>query len=229
MSEDCAFQGFPKIARLSRGMVISEKIDGTNAQIFVHRIIDSEFCQPFIDGCIAISADFRGDFALFAGSRSRWLNVSKGGDNFGFAKWAEKNKDELIDGLGEGRHYGEWWGQGIQRGYGLTEKRFSLFNSGRWNAASPPPSCCHVAPVLHEGPFDTGAIDWIEQELKDEGSRAAPGFMQPEGIVIYHVAGHFLFKKTLDGDELPKSAANDNVAKHSYTAADLAIAHREAA
>ena len=31
-----------------------------------------------------------------------------------------------------GRHFGEWWGSGIQRGYGLDEKTFSLFNAYRW-------------------------------------------------------------------------------------------------
>ncbi len=32
------------------------------------------------------------------------------------------------------------------------------------------------------------------------GSLAAPGYMKPEGVVIYHVAGNVLFKKTLEED-----------------------------
>lgn len=38
------------------------------------------------------------------------------------------------------------------------------------------------------------------------GSVAAPGFANPEGVVIYHTAGNVLFKKTLIKDEIPKSA-----------------------
>jgi hypothetical protein len=38
------------------------------------------------------------------------------------------------------------------------------------------------------------------------GSLAAPGWSRPEGIVIYHTAGGYLFKKTIDGDERPKGS-----------------------
>ena len=52
---------------------------------------------------------------------------------FGFARWVETNRERLITLLGPGLHFGEWWGSGIQRGYGLTkgDKRFSLFNVER--------------------------------------------------------------------------------------------------
>jgi hypothetical protein len=43
-------------------------------------------------------------------------------------------------------------------------------------------------------------------KLRATGSVAAPGFMNPEGIVIYHVAGGHLYKKTIDNDERPKGA-----------------------
>src|SRR5690349_11912868 len=97
------FEAFNKIARLSRNCTITEKIDGTNA-------------------CIAISDDGK-DF--FIGSRSRWITPED--DNFGFARWATEHREELLL-LGPGRHWGEWWGAGIQRRYGVPEKRFSLFN-----------------------------------------------------------------------------------------------------
>ncbi len=46
--------------------------------------------------------------------------------------------------------------------------------------------------------------------LRGNGSYAAPGFMKPEGIVIFHVAANMGFKKTLDKDDMPKSLANVN-------------------
>ena len=35
-------------------------------------------------------------------------------------------------------------------------------------------------------------------------SVAAPGFMKPEGVVVFHTAGNLGFKKTLEKDEVPK-------------------------
>ena len=171
------FVKFDKIARLSRTIVITEKIDGTN-------------------GLIAIGDD--GEFQV--GSRSRWITPEN--DNMGFARWAYAHKDELMT-LGAGFHYGEWWGLGIQRGYGLNEKRFSLFNVSRWSENRP--ACCYVVPTLYAGDFDTAVIVEELEKLKREGSKAAPGYMNPEGVVIYHTAGNLYFKKTIFGDESPKS------------------------
>lgn len=171
------FVPFQKIGRLSREIIITEKIDGTNGVL-----------QIYEDG------------SLLAGSRSQWLG--KDGDNFGFGRWAEEHRDELIAGLGVGRHYGEWWGQGIQRKYGLTEKRFSLFNTSRWGETRP--ACCHVVPVLWRGDFDTNEINSVMATLLHGGSVAAPGFMKPEGIVIYHAQANFLLKKTFEKDDAGK-------------------------
>lgn len=186
------FVEFPKIARLSREVVVTEKIDGTNAQV-----------------CIGDDGTVR------AGSRNRWITPED--DNFGFAAWVRDHADELAA-LGPGRHFGEWWGSGIQRGYGLPkgEKRFSLFNTGRWvqdGGDRPPladgqryaPLCCHVVPVLWRGEFDTTVIHGLLAELREFGSDAAPGFMKPEGLIVYHVAGNLYFKKTIEKDEEPKS------------------------
>lgn len=175
------FIPFPKIARWNREVIVTEKLDGTNAQIHI---------------------DDTGTIVT-AGSRTKWITPGKQTDNYGFAAWVEANKQELLK-LGPGSHFGEWWGAGIQRRYGLTEKRFSLFNVSRWEAAVTRPACCNVVPVLYRGmleDFDmAGTLAW----LKREGPRAAPGFMQPEGLVIYHTASGTLFKKLLEGDELPK-------------------------
>jgi len=174
--KDYVFEAFDSIPRLVRSCFITEKIDGTNAQVFI----------PDDLSCIR------------AASRTRW--ITPGDDNHGFARWVADNADELMK-LGPGRHYGEWWGAGIQRRYGLSEKRFSLFNSGRWsNQESGRPSCCHVVPVLYNGEFSTAAVDEQLRRLETEGSVASPGFMKPEGVVIYLTAARKLFKKTIGDD-----------------------------
>ena len=193
------FKEFPKIARYSREVIVTEKIDGTNAQIFIGE--DGEF---------------------LTGSRTRWITPEN--DNYGFARWAHEHKDELLA-LGPGRHFGEWWGNGCQRGYGLPkgEKRFSLFNVARWClhgqvpqqiATADPrvvkmqdilPVSVGLVPILWRGRFDDLNLDAVMADLRSNGSHAAPGFMQPEGVVVFHVAGCIGFKKTLEHDDEPKS------------------------
>jgi hypothetical protein len=175
-----SFEAFPKIARLSRECVVSEKLDGTSGQVMVTEAGE-----------------------VLAGSRNRWVTPTA--DNHGFAKWVEGNKAELLK-LGPGRHYGEWWGSGVGRNYGLKEKRFSLFNASRWGDDSVRPACCHVVPVLYRGMFDTTAVDDVLRSLSEHGSAAVPGWMEPEGVVVFHVAGGFLFKKTLDSNDISKGA-----------------------
>jgi hypothetical protein len=171
------FVEFPKIARLKRGCVITEKIDGTNAQ--VHVLEDGQ---------------------VLAGSRNRY--VTPDNDNFGFAAWVRDHTEELRQ-LGPGRHFGEWWGSGIQRHYDMKEKVFSLFNTGRWPEKAPPP-CCRVVPVLYSGPFSTERVGTEIELLRAFGSVASPGFAKPEGVVIFLPAAQSLFKVTLEKDEEPK-------------------------
>ena len=64
-------------------------------------------------------------------------------------------------------------------------------------------------PILYEGPFSTSAIGDVLAMLATNGSAAAPGFMKPEGVVIYHVQGRLYFKKTIEKDELPKGMASN--------------------
>lgn len=183
------YSAFPSIPRLLRDIIITEKIDGTNAQIVVGE-----------------------DGSVRAGSRNRWITPDD--DNYGFARWVQENEEELRK-LGPGSHFGEWWGNGIQRRYGLDHKRFSLFNVSRWKCDGNESyscirtdrqyvcnevRCCHVVPVLYQGQFDMEQIALRLDSLKDTGSVAAKWFMKPEGIVIYHTKGQTLWKVTLDGD-----------------------------
>ncbi len=171
------FEAFHKIPRLRRGCVITEKLDGSNAQVLF----------PEDDGPMLI------------GSRNRWITPSD--DNYGFARWATEHEADLRL-LGYGRHFGEWWGAGIQRRYGLTEKRFSLFNAGRWSAPGVVlPSCVSLVPVLYQGDFTDDAVAATLDKLRTGGSVAAPGFANPEGVVVYHTASRTMFKVTLEGDQ----------------------------
>ena len=216
------FKPFPKMPRLNREIMITEKIDGTNASILIREITDpEEIAAETMDPMACVRMN---NLLIYAGSRTRWINPDK--DNHGFARWVCENDEELIK-LGVGHHFGEWWGSGIQRNYGLKEKRFSLFNAIRWVAGDDPigvastswndktrqmqqklqeraPACCHVVPVLYRGPFCTNMVKEILHELEYSGSLAAPGYDKPEGIVCFHIAGNTGFKATLDNDDEPK-------------------------
>lgn len=191
------FQPFPKLSRIMRGCVITEKLDGTNAQIY---IVDPEALEneeyedvSQTEPVVVFSSGVR----MYAGSRTRLITPGKTTDNYGFAGWVSDNAADLAK-LGEGRHFGEWWGQGIQRGYGLTEKRFSLFDTHKWPDVRPRPSCVSVVPVLHHGEFSSEQVELAMALLKMRGSQAAPGFKDPEGVVIYHEAAKVSFKRTFD-------------------------------
>jgi hypothetical protein len=199
--QNVEFNGFPKIARLNREVIVTEKIDGTNAQIFIDE-----------------------DGNMLTGSRNRWITPEN--DNYGFSRWANQHKDALLT-LGPGAHFGEWWGSGIQRGYGLShgEKRFSLFNTVRWclSTATPKlisaeghqpryqqvlPSCVGLVPELWTGLFAELQAHQLIDKLLKTGSLAAPGFMEPEGIVVFHTASKICFKLTCKNDDKHKGAKN---------------------
>lgn len=158
MSDD--FEPWAKIPRFSNlYMQVTEKLDGTNAQI-------------------AISPDG----TIRAGSRTRWITPED--DNYGFAGWVKAHHDELLK-LGHGRHYGEWWGVGIGRGYGLYERRFSLFNPDRYAKNPNLPACVSTVPVLYRGGLNVDEIHIAHKAIVHHGSQAAPGFPRPEGVVIW--------------------------------------------
>lgn len=187
------FPAYPRTPRLDRDMVVTEKIDGTNALLHVIPAADLwDVHVPWILGKA-------GDLQLLAGSRTRY--ITPGSDNFGFAAWAADNAEELALELGVGRHYGEWWGKGIQRGYGLEGRRLSLFAVDRypwldWTSHD----LVGTVPVLYRGPFDTSCVYEAADLLEHGGSRAAPGYGRPEGVVAYHTAARQVFKHLIDKD-----------------------------
>lgn len=172
------FAGFDSIERLQQPITITEKIHGTNAQIL-------------IDG-----AD------IYAGSRTRWITPDD--DNYNFAKWVYGSRVELIRVLGDGQHFGEWYGSGINAGYGMSTKRFALFNTHRWTPvrdAGELPDGVDVVPVLYAGPFTATIIDETMAALKASGSILVPRYAKPEGIVIRFDRSKVLMKRTFEAED----------------------------
>ena len=212
------FEPFPKIPRLNRDIVVTEKIDGTNAAVLIEDVTEhweTKLVEQFIDPSVIEIDGAR--YRVQAQSRKRLITPED--DNFGFARWVRENAADLVRLMGPGRYFGEWWGKGIQRGYGMERKVFSLFNpTFRWGDAPEAQWLkdsgeVRTVPVLYEGPFrernevnGEDPIDAALWTLRNCGSEAAPGFMNPEGIIVYHTASRGLFKVTCEGDEKPKGS-----------------------
>lgn len=211
------FCAYPKTPRLEKPVFVTEKIDGTNAQVVIESrqrlgggslptmVRFDPSIVAIVDQPNGIVDEF---YVLRAGSRRRWITPED--DNFGFAAWVRDNATDLAA-LGTGRHYGEWWGRGIQRGYGLDERRFSLFNAERWvterdldgggsyRCADVP--CCHVVPVIARGTaLCSESISLATRLLELHGSQAAPGFDKPEGAIVFHTASRQVYKVFCKGE-----------------------------
>ena len=154
------FAPWPKIPRAILGdCVMSLKMDGTNA------------CVVIVDGVI-----------VGVQSRKRMINVGKANDNYGFASYVVQNEDKFLA-LGDGKHYGEWAGLGIQGNpHMMTEKKFFLFDTRRWGEHNVPPEGIEVVEVLHHGEYTRENVDNVMNELK---TRAFTEGWTPEGIVVF--------------------------------------------
>lgn len=165
------FIPFPSTPRLSKEMIITEKLDWTNA-------------------CIVITEDWD----IYAQSRNRIITIED--DNYWFARRVYSNKEELKK-LWVWYFYWERRGRWIQRWYNEPAKRFSLFVF-RWEEL---PDCVSIVPTLYAWEFSTEKIDEIMNSLKQTGSIASPWFNNPEGIVIFHTGSRQIYKKTFDFDK----------------------------
>lgn len=170
MSEFVSFIDIKKYTK--DRLTITQKLHGTNASVLIY-------------------PDENGTLQLKTGSRTRWIVPDS--DNYGFASFVYSNKEEFITILGEGRHFGEWIGPGINSGEGLKEKTFVLFNWERWQG-KPLPVRTTIVPVLYDGYPDSinETIETVFNNLKVTGSKLVPGYMHPEGIVVQYCG---LFKK----------------------------------
>jgi len=214
-----SFQGWPKIPRLASPFIISEKIDGTNAAVLIEP--ESPVGEHLHPARLAEVDTHH----IFAQSRTRFITPES--DNFGFAAWVKENAENLVEILGPGRHFGEWWGNGIQRGYGLPrgERRFSLFNVTRYNpfenfvglrsaqgygeALFPALPTLGLVPVLTWNTFDADlkfqaievrdSLSWLQ--ARGSLAVASPIFNKPEGVVLFHTRSGQTFKAYCDESE----------------------------
>ena len=165
------YKHYPKINRPRNiRVVITQKIDGSNGQIIIQE-----------------------DGTLTCASRNRVLSLED--DNHGFARWCTDNEKVLVEFLGPGIHYGEWAGPKINSGEGLTERTFVLFSWWERNANDGilvMPSLRYVPKLIETNLEDIQANNLIIEslrDLKENGSKLVPGFMNPEGIVV-DINGH---------------------------------------
>lgn len=198
----------PKMSRLDRGVIITEKIDGTNGGIFIDESDD-------------------GATHVTAASKNRWLypasiSGDKSTDNFGFAQWVADHEDDLIQLLGPGFHRGEWCGQGIGRNYSMKHRAFLLFNVDKHadvrGTSFEDGTIISIVPVLYRGTlldmFDPECAygraynDWSDtiEDLRTDGSNLVCGWMTPEGVVVYHTASGQSFKYTFDKNDSHKGS-----------------------
>lgn len=210
------FEGWPKTQRLSNTTIsITEKIDGTNASVIIEALDHPSDTAESLDAVAIVHGPKGLDYAVGAQSRKRIIRP--GADNFGFAAWVQANAVELVDLLGPGRHFGEWWGLGIQRGYNMDQKVFSLFNQHRWSGVAQQRDDwatratnlgMTTVPLLYAGKLDLSVIDETLHLLREIGSAAAMGWghaSQPaEGVVTYFPYLDVRLKSFVENDDVPK-------------------------
>jgi hypothetical protein len=184
---------WPKTIRLSERWTVTEKVDGTHAIVVIRHASAEDTAEP---GVMAAAGPGGRTVTVRAASRTRWLvpeHLAREGDerdNFGFAAWVAAYAAELAV-LGPGDHHGEWYGAGIGRSYGLTERRFALFDTARWQRGLPDgvPEELGLVPVLAEceGVKLNATVTRCLARLEKHGSQLVNG-AAAEGVVASSAA-----------------------------------------
>lgn len=215
------FKDWGKTARYYRDIIITEKIDGTNAAIGimpiegVNHMRGVDVTKPYslnditiIDDNVFAKVLYQGEvYGVYAQSRNRLIRPGKHTDNAGFAGWVAEHAAELVKHLSPGLHYGEWWGSGIGRNYGLSggDKRFSLFNTHAYRTVEErSEGLLRCVPILYQGPNTGDPVGDCMKYLSEEGSEAQKGFGNPEGVCVYHSASKQITKVTFEYDKTGK-------------------------
>lgn len=144
------FKSWGSTTRENKNKTITEKLDGTNA------------CIVAQDGKVT--------------AQSRKRIITPDDDNYGFAKWVYDNAGALLDTLGYGYHYGEWYGEGIQKNpLGIEGKRFALFHATKYTEGNgfdlERVDGLETVPLLHHGQCDVWTVPNIMQDLETYGTK----------------------------------------------------------
>lgn len=202
------FRAWPKTPRLFREIVITEKVNGTNSAVIIQEWPDRAEADP---NRLALINRDGVLYEIAAQSRKRLITPGKTTDNYGFAAFVQLNAEVLFDLLGPGRHFGEWWGDGIQGQKTISNMRgFALFNTDKhggmyeWLKA-PDGRDVLVEPVweIYRGPFSEERIQLVLDELKKNGSYMNPT-SEAEGICVFHTQSRQVYKYTIEGDDAHK-------------------------
>lgn len=183
------FKSWGSTTRENKNKTITEKIDGTNA------------CIVAQDGKVT--------------AQSRKRIITPDDDNYGFARWVYDNAGTLLDTLGYGYHYGEWFGEGIQKNpLGIEGKRFALFHPTKYNEKNgyelSKVDGLETVPLLHSGQCGLYTIPQIVEELEMYGSKvvgaAKNGAVaaKAEGIIIWNNETRTRTKMLLENDAFHK-------------------------
>lgn len=203
------FKGWGSTTRENKNKTITEKLDGTNA------------CVVIWDGVVS--------------AQSRKRIITPDDDNYGFAKWVHENAGVLMDTLGYGYHYGEWYGEGIQKNpLGIEGKRFALFHATKYTEANgyelSKVDGLETVPLLHHGQCNIYTIPEIVQDLETYGTKVEgtkrekvftgiPGLddleyvyekaPKAEGIIIWNNETRTRTKLLLENDAFHKFEVNN--------------------
>lgn len=189
------FKGWGSTPRFHKGLTITEKIDGTNA-------------------CIVIW-----DGKVQAQSRKRMITPDD--DNYGFAKWVYDNAGVLTDTLGYGYHYGEWFGEGIQKNpLGIEGKRFALFHATKYTEDNGyelnKVDGLETVPLLFHGQAQFDTLAEVIHGLSAFGSRVQGAqthwdegltmdvAADAEGVIVWHKETQQKYKILLKDDAFHK-------------------------
>lgn len=179
MKNVATFEAWPKIPRGTRGefITITEKLDGTNACIIIQE-------NPLDVGKFEIT-----------GVQSRKRMITPAEDNYGFANWVAANEADLTAKLDVGRHFGEWYGLGIQGNpHCKPSKRFALFNTNRWqDGRQERPAGVECVPILYEGEWSSTIVEEAMDALWLEAGHQG---YSPEGIVVWYAKSRRMEKHT---------------------------------
>lgn len=216
-SLDNLISDWPTIPRLTESLIVTEKLDGVFGKIHISDYPPSTYTS---DHTVTKTPDGR---AFIVTAATRDFKLKHDTDYFGFREWVYAHAQSLAMILGPGDHFGEWWGGGIRRGYGLPDgdRRFSLFDFNRWSSMigqtleMTEVDEIRVVPIITTlSSFDSSDIHRLLDLLRRTGSYAEVGYKPAEGVVIYNTDGLPVVKAVLKDDRpklLDKPAIEDAV------------------